>query len=159
MNNEVTAMTESAKNEKTKVKSAKIIKCKHILPDEQPYFAIEYVNLDNERMLGYGSYDRNQLVNWLNTYFEIIGEDVVKEPSHYKYGQFECIDEMLIVFGAKKTYDFCILNAWKYRNRAPYKGKMDEDLRKADEYLRLAKQIMDCNFEISEIARLIKVGE
>lgn len=69
--------------------------------------------------------------------------DVVNEPSHYKRGKFEAIDEMLICFGPRKTYDFCVLNAWKYRNRAPFKGKMEEDMAKSSRYLEMAKQIAD----------------
>lgn len=71
--------------------------------------------------------------------------DVVKEPPHYQHGSFEVIDEMLMVFGPQKTYDFCILNAWKYRARAPFKGKMEQDMDKANRYLEMAKQIADNN--------------
>lgn len=67
--------------------------------------------------------------------------DIVKEPEHYKHGQFEVIDEMIIMFGWEATVMFCKINAWKYRARAPYKGKMEEDLRKADRYLEYARDI------------------
>lgn len=67
--------------------------------------------------------------------------DSVKEPEHYKHGLFEVIDEMLIMFGPAKTITFCQLNAWKYRARAPYKGKFEEDMEKADEYLKMAYEI------------------
>lgn len=158
MNNEMTIDNQFMAGliSKLKVKSFDIVVTGKL---EKPYFSVKYITADNEAFDGFGSYDLKNVFGWVDEYLEVVESDEVKEPFHYKHGQFECIDEMLIVFGAKKTYDFCILNAWKYRNRAPYKGKMDEDLRKADEYLRLAKQIMDCNFEISEIARLIKVGE
>ena len=69
--------------------------------------------------------------------------DVVREPQHYKQGSFEVIDEMLIVFGPRKTFDFCIMNAWKYRARAPFKEKMEQDMDKANRYLEMAKQIAD----------------
>lgn len=69
--------------------------------------------------------------------------DVVREPEHYKQGSFEVIDEMLIVFGPQKTFDFCIMNAWKYRARAPFKEKMEQDMDKANRYLEMAKQIAD----------------
>lgn len=72
-------------------------------------------------------------------------EDVVKEPNHYKHGAFETIDEMIIAFGPQRTYDFCIMNAWKYRSRAPYKGNPEQDMKKADQYLKMAKQISDAN--------------
>lgn len=70
-------------------------------------------------------------------------EDVVREPSHYQHGTFEVIDEMLIVFGPQRTFDFCIMNSWKYRARAPYKEKMEQDMEKSHRYLEMAKQIAD----------------
>lgn len=70
-------------------------------------------------------------------------DEAVKQPLHYKQGIFEVIDEMLIVFGPQKTFDFCIMNAWKYRARAPYKNKQEEDMNKSHRYLEMAKQIAD----------------
>ncbi len=67
--------------------------------------------------------------------------DVVKDPPHYQHGMFEVIDEMVIAFGYQKTIDFCILNAWKYRSRAPYKGKFEEDMDKANRYMEYAYQL------------------
>lgn len=78
-------------------------------------------------------------------------EDVVNEPSHYKHGSFEVIDEMVIVFGIKDTIQFCRMNAWKYRARAPFKGNMDQDMAKANRYLEMAAEleaIRDKNFEL-----------
>lgn len=72
-----------------------------------------------------------------------VESDVVREPSHYKQGRYEVIDEMLIVFGPQKTYDFCVLNAWKYRARAQHKGNLEQDLAKANRYLEMAKEIID----------------
>lgn len=74
-------------------------------------------------------------------------EDVVGNPSHYKHGRFEVIDEMLLAFGPQRTYDFCILNAWKYRARAPFKGNPEQDLKKADQYLTMAREIAEANKE------------
>lgn len=67
--------------------------------------------------------------------------DVVKDPPHYQHGMFEVIDEMVIAFGYQKTIDFCVLNAWKYRSRAPYKGKFEEDMDKANRYMEYAYQL------------------
>lgn len=72
-----------------------------------------------------------------------MANDVVREPAHYKQGRYEVIDEMLIVFGPQKTYDFCILNAWKYRARAAFKGAAEQDMDKANRYLEMAKEIVD----------------
>lgn len=67
----------------------------------------------------------------------------INSPEHYTHSQFECIDEMVIVFGAEATATFCKLNAWKYRNRAQYKGHFEEDMAKADWYLAKAKRLME----------------
>lgn len=72
-------------------------------------------------------------------------EDPVKQPSHYKHGKYEVIDEMLLAFGPQRTYDFCIMNAWKYRSRALYKGNCEQDMAKADQYMSMAKEIIDNN--------------
>lgn len=76
-----------------------------------------------------------------------VRHDAVENPEHYQNGSFETIDEMIIVFGPVKTYDFCIINAWKYRARAPYKGHQEEDLMKSDQYLKMAKEIRDRNID------------
>lgn len=61
--------------------------------------------------------------------------DAVNHPKHYgREGAMECIDEMVLVFGAEATMHFCLLNAWKYRYRAGAKGG-EEDLQKSDWYL------------------------
>ena len=67
--------------------------------------------------------------------------DPVNHPSHYTQNKFESIDEMMIDFGPEAVYHFCICNAWKYKNRAPYKGNFEEDMKKADWYLTKAKEI------------------
>lgn len=77
--------------------------------------------------------------------YEPTEQDVVNEPSHYRQGTFETIDEMIIVFGPQKAYDFCVMNAWKYRSRAPFKGHLDQDMAKANRYLEMAKYISDKN--------------
>lgn len=87
---------------------------------------------------------------------EIQKEDVVREPSHYKHGTFETIDEMIIAFGPQRTFDYCIMNAWKYRSRAPYKGNFEQDMDKANRYLEYAKQISDNNLSYLGPISLIK---
>lgn len=97
-----------------------------------------------------------------------IGEekpDVVNKPNHYRQGTFEVIDEMIMAFGPQRTYDFCILNAWKYRSRAPYKGTPVQDMEKADRYMQMAYQIAESNGMIGgcchgyPIGNLIKGAE
>ena len=83
-------------------------------------------------------------------------EDVVREPSHYKHGSFETIDEMLLVFGPRMVYDYCIVTAWKYRSRALYKGKPEQDMDKSNRYLEMAKEIADANPQLTKSVKLIK---
>lgn len=71
--------------------------------------------------------------------------DVVAEPEHYKHSTYEAIDEMIIVFGPEKTLAFCELSAWKYRNRAAYKGNFEQDMAKADQYIKMANDIRERN--------------
>lgn len=66
----------------------------------------------------------------------------VNSPSHYNQNYFECIDEMVLLFGIDAVIAFCRCNAWKYRERAPYKGNADEDNEKADWYLMKAKELL-----------------
>lgn len=65
--------------------------------------------------------------------------DMVNSPPHYQNNGVECIDAMIQVFGedAVRTYARC--NAFKYIWRAPYKGKLEEDLSKAQWYLRFSE--------------------
>lgn len=71
--------------------------------------------------------------------------DNVNQPEHYKQHKFECIDEMVIVFGVDAVINFCKCNAWKYRNRANHKGNPEEDNKKADWYLNKAKELQEGN--------------
>ena len=73
--------------------------------------------------------------------FKAEAEDTVNEPQHYKQHAMECIDEMLQVFGVKAVKSYCRCNAWKYRYRAPYKGKFEEDNAKADWYLKKLSEL------------------
>lgn len=59
--------------------------------------------------------------------------DNVNHPAHYQ-GKYECIDEMIALFGVEAVIHFCMCNVYKYRFRAANKnGK--EDLDKADWYM------------------------
>ncbi len=67
--------------------------------------------------------------------------DYVNHPPHYTQGRIECIDAMVLTFGPDRVRDYCLMNAFKYRWRAPFKGKQAEDLDKADWYLAKAKEL------------------
>lgn len=70
--------------------------------------------------------------------------DVVNNPKHYTQGTVECIDALeSMAVGYTDTTQCCL--AWqvaKYIWRAPLKGNMSEDLRKARWYLdRLLRNV------------------
>lgn len=67
--------------------------------------------------------------------------DVVKEPEHYKMGEFETIDEMIIMFGVDAIIQYCKINAWKYRARANFKDSFELDMMKSDTYLQFAYEL------------------
>lgn len=73
-------------------------------------------------------------------------KDTVNHPEHYESGSYECIDEMIAVFGMSVVANFCLCNVWKYRYRALNKnGK--EDMEKSDwymcKYMELKKAMSD----------------
>lgn len=72
--------------------------------------------------------------------------EMVDHPSHYNQGSMEVIDEMELIFGAEAVMDFCLLNAWKYRARAAYKGKPEEDMEKANWYINKYKELMERDY-------------
>lgn len=56
-------------------------------------------------------------------------------PDHYKERtSIECIDAMIMTFGAKRTAEYCVQNAYKYVWRHKYKNRL-EDLKKAEWYI------------------------
>lgn len=62
--------------------------------------------------------------------------DNVDHPSHYNHGQYECINEMIELFGVEAVIGFCKCNNYKYKSRAPFKHEDNkEDLEKADWYM------------------------
>lgn len=70
-------------------------------------------------------------------------EDLVNHPKHYADTcSLECIEAMLIAFGAEATFDFCVCNGFKYLWR--YKNKNGEqDIEKANWYVNKAESIFN----------------
>lgn len=71
-------------------------------------------------------------------------EDIVNYPKHYNHYPIEVIDMMVSIWGAKKTIDYCVMNAFKYRMRLFQKGddkKAKEDFEKEQWYLKKAKEL------------------
>lgn len=71
--------------------------------------------------------------------------EMVNHPAHYQRDGKECIDCMIEEFGVKAVIDFCICNAYKYRFRAGHKegNTREQDMAKADWYLKKAKELLD----------------
>ena len=71
-------------------------------------------------------------------------EDVVNHPTHYNHNEhgIECIDAIQASMTKEEFNGYLKGNALKYQWRYGYKGKPDEDLRKAEWYLkRLIKEV------------------
>lgn len=75
-------------------------------------------------------------------------------PEHYKQQcSFECIDTMIMVFGAKHTAEYCVTNAYKYVWRHKFKNEL-EDLKKAEWYLNKFDELVtycETNFVLCKI--------
>lgn len=69
--------------------------------------------------------------------------DNVNHPKHYcREGGIECLDEMLMLYGAREVATWCKLNVHKYRYRAADKnGK--EDIAKSDFYMKKYKELTE----------------
>ena len=65
---------------------------------------------------------------------EIVDMTGIDHPEHYQ-GAFECIDEMVALFGVEAVKAFCRCNVYKYRYRADKKGGAT-DIAKAEWYMR-----------------------
>lgn len=63
----------------------------------------------------------------------------VDHPAHYQ-GTFECIDEMISLFGVEAVKSFCRCNVYKYRFRANQKNG-EEDIKKAEWYMTKLKEL------------------
>lgn len=72
---------------------------------------------------------------------EVEHKEMVDHPKHYNTGKREVIEEMRILFGDEQVAAFCKLNAYKYLRRADYKGKKEEDLKKAEWYIDYAAKL------------------
>lgn len=59
----------------------------------------------------------------------------VNHPKHYQ-GKYECIEEMIELFGIDAVISFCKCNVYKYRFRATNKNGQ-EDIEKAENYMTI----------------------
>ena len=86
-------------------------------------------------------YEVDEALEVFESYFNPKPKEMVNHPSHYnREGAMETIDEMEVLFGTNATFEFCRLNAWKYRARANAKNGQ-EDMEKSDWYIRKAAEL------------------
>ncbi|MBQ9183648.1 MAG: DUF3310 domain-containing protein [Neisseriaceae bacterium] len=71
-----------------------------------------------------------------------MNHDNVQNPQHYtEQGAFECIEIMQLFFSPNEVSVFCLCNAFKYLWRAKYKNNTQEDLQKANWYLKKSEAL------------------
>ena len=61
--------------------------------------------------------------------------DLINNPSHYNTGDIECIEAIQASMTTRQFQGYLKGNVMKYVWRHEYKGKMLDDLRKANWYL------------------------
>ena len=72
-----------------------------------------------------------------------IFEEQVNHPIHYNIpGRKECIEEMIEKYGPLAVYNFCMCNAYKYSYRAGYKDDKEQDLKKAEWYIKKGVELL-----------------
>ena len=77
-----------------------------------------------------------------------IKHDNVNHPKHYKQTSLECIETMIIAFGAEAVAMNCCINCYKYLFRYTSKNGI-EDLKKAKWYLNKCWEIyMDYEIDL-----------
>ncbi len=64
--------------------------------------------------------------------------DMVNRPSHYNYGDIECIDAIQAMLSEEGFRAYCKGNSLKYLWRAGLKLNAEEDLKKAVWYTRMS---------------------
>ena len=69
--------------------------------------------------------------------------DMVNHPDHYKVGEYEAIDVIQAKLTNEQFEGMLLGNVLKYVQRCNYKGKMKEDLKKAQWYLNLLVTTLD----------------
>ena len=65
-------------------------------------------------------------------------EDMVNSPSHYNYGDIECIDAIAAMLGPEGFIAYCKGSSLKYMWRAGLKFNSEEDLKKSVWYTRMS---------------------
>lgn len=83
-----------------------------------------------------------------------MSKDQVNHPAHYNQYPIEVIDMMVSIWGPEKTYEFCLMNAFKYRMILGLKDGIEQDIKKELWYLQRAEYIKESyNLELSQYKR------
>ena len=90
---------------------------------------ISYIDKDGDFRIkdGDGWYFNRELIEEPTT-------DAINSPSHYLHGGIETIEVIRMMLTPEEFKGYCKGNIIKYRERAPYKGKEEEDYAKALKY-------------------------
>lgn len=72
---------------------------------------------------------------------KLIVNDPVNHPSHYCVGGIETIDLIESLLTQEQFKGYLLGNVIKYRERHPYKGNQEEDLKKAAWYFERYKEL------------------
>lgn len=75
-------------------------------------------------------------------------EDIINHPSHYAYGDMECIDMIQKLMGRDAVISYCKCAAIKYLYRKGHKGTEEDarsDMKKAAWYARKAEELESVN--------------
>lgn len=72
-------------------------------------------------------------------------EDPVNLPAHYRTGNIECIDYIKDMMSPEAYRGYLLGNVTKYLHRYRFKGKPQEDLKKAMWYLTQLQQEVSNN--------------
>ena len=72
-------------------------------------------------------------------------EDPVNLPAHYRSGNIECIDYIKDMMSPEAYRGYLLGNVTKYLHRYRFKGKPQEDLKKAMWYLTQLQQEVSNN--------------
>lgn len=76
-----------------------------------------------------------------------VKDDLINHPSHYNHGRIETIDYIEDCLGEDGIINYCLGNVIKYISRANFKGKKEEDIKKAQWYLNKAVALMEAQNE------------
>lgn len=85
-------------------------------------------------------------------------KEMVNHPDHYNQGLLETMERFLLHYSDKPDYikGALIFNIDKYLDRSPFKGKKEEDEKKAQFYLEVFELLFPDEFEMIQLYRNYK---